>query len=156
MAGDETREIIAILREGRDMTVATIRPDGAPQATTVSYASDGLTIFFGCAADSQKAVNLARDNRVAITVNLPYQDWTQIRGLSLSGRARRVSNADQITRIGLLFLEKFPEVAQFVSTPDEGIVFFGVTPDVVSILDYRKGFGHTELVRPDALIQASV
>jgi hypothetical protein len=31
-----------------------------------------------------------------------------------------------------------------------GRVFVKITPEVISILDYRKGFGHTELVRVDA------
>ena len=48
-------EILSVLKGASDMTIATIRPDGYPQATTVSYVSDGLTIYFGCAAESQKA-----------------------------------------------------------------------------------------------------
>ncbi len=43
------------------MTIATLRPDGWPQATTVAYANEGLTIYFVCGPDSQKATNLARD-----------------------------------------------------------------------------------------------
>ena len=41
-------QIEAILEKGRDLTLATIRPDGAPQATTVSYVNDGLAVYFGC------------------------------------------------------------------------------------------------------------
>ena len=52
-------EILSVLKGANDMTIATIRPDGFPQATTVSYVSDGLTIYFGCAARSQKAQNVA-------------------------------------------------------------------------------------------------
>ena len=52
-------EILSVLKDASDMTIATIRPDGYPQATTVSYVSDGLTIYFGCAAESQKAQNIA-------------------------------------------------------------------------------------------------
>jgi nitroimidazol reductase NimA-like FMN-containing flavoprotein (pyridoxamine 5'-phosphate oxidase superfamily) len=147
-----TDEIAAILKEGKDLTLSSLMPDGAPHASTVSYASDGLTIYFGCGAASQKAQNLAADPRVAVTVNLPYADWMQIRGLSLSGRAERITGADEIARGSLLFLEKFPEVAQYaeggdLSGPDNNIIFFRIRPEVVSILDYRKGFGHTELIR---------
>jgi len=48
------QEILSILRAGSEMTVATVRPDGYPQATTVNYVSDDLVIYFGCAAESQK------------------------------------------------------------------------------------------------------
>jgi nitroimidazol reductase NimA-like FMN-containing flavoprotein (pyridoxamine 5'-phosphate oxidase superfamily) len=49
------QEILSILDEANDMTIATVRKDGYPQATTVSYINDGLKIYFGCAANSQKA-----------------------------------------------------------------------------------------------------
>ena len=45
-------EITSILDDASDMTIATVREDGYPQATTVSYVNDGLNIYFGCAADS--------------------------------------------------------------------------------------------------------
>jgi nitroimidazol reductase NimA-like FMN-containing flavoprotein (pyridoxamine 5'-phosphate oxidase superfamily) len=54
------RRILKLLDEHRIMTIATLRPDGWPQATTVGYASEGLTIYFLCGRDSQKAANLAR------------------------------------------------------------------------------------------------
>jgi nitroimidazol reductase NimA-like FMN-containing flavoprotein (pyridoxamine 5'-phosphate oxidase superfamily) len=44
------QKIIAILGDANDMTIATIREDGYPQATTVSYVNDGLIIYFGCGA----------------------------------------------------------------------------------------------------------
>ena len=141
------QQIAAILTEGRDLTVATLRPDGAPQATVVSYASDGPAIFFGCGDESQKAANLARDSRVALTVTLPYRDWAEIRALSISGHAREVRDPDEIARVGLLFMVKFPEVAQYITGPADSLLFFRVDPEIVSILDYRQGFGHTELVR---------
>jgi uncharacterized protein YhbP (UPF0306 family) len=139
----------SILLEGKDMTVATLQPDGAPQATTVSYATDGEAIFFGCAEGSRKAQNLAHDHRVSITITLPYRDWAQIRGLSLSGRARQLTDGDEIGRAGLLFMAKYPEIAQYVSAPGDELAYFRVEPEIVSILDYRKGFGHTELLRLD-------
>jgi general stress protein 26 len=139
-------EIAAILREGKDLTLATVRPDGFPQATTVSYASDGLAIYFGCDPTSPKARNIAADDRVSLTVNLPYDDWAQIRGVSLAGHAKRVADPAEIGRVGKLFLEKFPEIAQFMTPGSEPPTIFRVTPQVVSILDYRQGFGHTELV----------
>jgi nitroimidazol reductase NimA-like FMN-containing flavoprotein (pyridoxamine 5'-phosphate oxidase superfamily) len=50
-------QIIAILDGANDMAIATVRDDGYPQATTVSYVHDGLTIYFGCGVSSQKASN---------------------------------------------------------------------------------------------------
>ena len=62
------REIVSILNESNDLTIATVREDGYPQATTVSYVNDGLTIYFGCAAQSQKAKNIGHSAKVSLSV----------------------------------------------------------------------------------------
>ena len=43
--------------------------------------------------------------------------------------------------------QKFPQIARYAPTEVEEIELFRVTPEIVSILDYRKGFGHTDLVK---------
>ncbi len=145
---DETlvEKIAAILAAGNDMTIATIRNDGFPQATTVSYVSDGLTIYFGCEPSSQKAKNIARNNKVSLTVNLDYRDWNQIQGVSMGALAEPITDPNEIQRIGELMLAKFPQVAEFFSPEDDEAALFRVTPKVISVLDYTKGFGHTETV----------
>jgi len=153
-----TAEILAVLREGADLTLATLAADGAPHAVVVSYASDQFAIYFGCAPDSLKAQNITRDPRVAATITLPYKDWSEIRGLSLRGRARRL-DADAADQAGLLFLAKFSELAQFVSATPGELVLFELTPELMSLLDYRKGFGHVvhadvRSVRPAAIAVA--
>ncbi len=49
------KKILDLLDHHRVMTLATNRPDGWPQATTVGYVNDGLTIWFLCGLESQKA-----------------------------------------------------------------------------------------------------
>ena len=139
-------EIISILDDANDMTIATVREDGYPQATTVSYVNDGLSIYFGCAAGSQKAKNLARDSKVSLTVNLPYTSWNDIRGLSIGGRAERVTDPQEVGQASQLMFERFPEIARYAPAELDDIVLFRVTPEVISVLDYRKGFGHADLV----------
>jgi general stress protein 26 len=139
--------IIDILSQANDLTLATRRQDGYPQATTVSYASDGLVIYFGCDESSQKAKNLARNGKVSLTVNLPYSTWDEIKGLSMAAKAERVTDPAQIEKISKLMFGKFPQAASYA--PPEGatgMALFRVTPKVISILDYTKGFGHTDLV----------
>jgi len=139
-------KILAILGGASEMTLATIRPDGYPQATTVSYVHDGVTIYFGTSADSQKARNIALNDKVSLTVNLPYDRTEEILGLSMGAHAARVTDPAEVARVGELMLRRFPEGADF--GPDEGdsIAIFSVKPVVVSVLDYRNGIGHTDLV----------
>src|SRR6516165_9814290 len=92
-------EILSVLTGASDMTIATIRPDGYPQATTVSYVTDGLTIYFGCAAESQKAQNIAYNDKVSLTVTLPYFSWEAIRGLSIGAR-RNLAVRPGLAKVG--------------------------------------------------------
>jgi general stress protein 26 len=140
-------EILSILKGAEEMTIATVRPDGYPQATTVNYVSDGLIIYFGCAAESQKARNVACNDKVSLTITLPSFNWEEIRGLSMGGKASPVTDPAEISRVSELMLRKFPQILRYALAGKKGLFLVRVTPAVISVLDYRKGFGHTDLVR---------
>ena len=138
-------KIVDILTHTNDMTLATVRPDGWPQATTVSFVSDGLAIFFVTGAQAQKAKNIAKNGKVSLAVDRAYKTWNEIAGISLGGTAARVTDEAEIAKIEKLVAKKFPQMADF-SMPEDALAFFKVTPKVISVLDYTKGFGHTDTV----------
>ena len=84
-------QIIELLDHHRLMTIATNRPDGWPQATTVGYVNDGLTIYFLCGPESQKAQNIARDDRVSLTIDHDVTNPMAITGLSMAAHAHPVT-----------------------------------------------------------------
>ncbi|MEZ5956682.1 MAG: pyridoxamine 5'-phosphate oxidase family protein [Hyphomonadaceae bacterium] len=143
-SNSQRQHIASVLDLASDLAIATVRPDGWPQVTTVSFVADGTRIYFGTWAKSQKAQNIARDPRVSITVTAPYTDWGGIRGLSLGGHAVRVTEAAELARVFDLMVNKFPQIGQFLQGDDVEMALYRVDPQVVSILDYTKGFGHTE------------
>ena len=57
------RLILRLLNEHRVMTLATNRPDGWPQATTVGYVNDGFLLYCYVARNTQKYANILRDAR---------------------------------------------------------------------------------------------
>lgn len=144
MTPAQRTQIATVLASANDLTIATNRPDGWPQATTVSYVADGTTIYFGTWAKSQKAQNIARDPRVSIAITVPYASWDAIQGVSLAGRAMKVTETAELERVFQLMVGKFPQIGQFVNAGDVEMALYRVEPEVVSILDYSKGFGHTE------------
>ena len=48
------KKILTLLDQYRIMTIATVRPDGWPQATTVGYVSNGLDLYFLCGLDKSR------------------------------------------------------------------------------------------------------
>lgn len=143
------RRILDIVEAARDLTLATIRPDGYPQATTVSYVNDGLTIYAVVGLGSQKAANIQHNSKVSGTINLDYTNWNEIRGISFGATASFVQGVDVMEEIGQKILRKFPEAKQFAlessSPPWPGLLFLRIEPSVISLLDYSVAFGHTEL-----------
>jgi nitroimidazol reductase NimA-like FMN-containing flavoprotein (pyridoxamine 5'-phosphate oxidase superfamily) len=91
-------KIMALMDQHRIMTVATLRPDGWPQATTVGYVNEGLTLYFLCGPDSQKAANLARDDRLSLTIDHDAPQLMEITGLSMAARAQAWSIRSKPTR----------------------------------------------------------
>jgi nitroimidazol reductase NimA-like FMN-containing flavoprotein (pyridoxamine 5'-phosphate oxidase superfamily) len=148
MDEDTRRRILALLDQHRVMSLATLRADGWPQVTTVGYVSEGLTLYFLCGLDSQKAANLARDDRVSLTVDHDTPDIMAITGLSMAARAEEVRDVAEAQRIIDLLPSKYPEQKSLPLTmPKAGEVrIFRVSPIVISVLDYSRGFGHTDLV----------
>lgn len=142
-------KVLRLLDEHRIMTVATLRPDGWPQATTVGYASRGLDIYFLCGRDSQKAANLARDDRVSVTIDHDTPQVMAITGLSMAARAQRVTDPREGEEVIGMLLRKYPQ--QDAPMPIEmpkpqDVAIFRLVPEVISVLDYSQGFGHTDLV----------
>lgn len=142
------RKILTLLDQHRIMTIATLRPDGWPQATTVGYANEGLTLYFLCGPDSQKAANLARNDRVSLTIDHDTPQVMEITGLSMAAHAQVVDDPTEAEKALRLLMLKYPQQASIpvpMPTPAD-VRIFRVTPIVISVLDYSKGFGHTDLV----------
>ncbi len=112
------KKILMLLDQHRIMTIATIRPDGWPQATTVGYVNEGLTLYFLCGLDSQKAVNLERDDRVSLTIDHDTSDIMAITGLSMAAHAQAVLDRAEADKVLRMLPLKYPEqVSLPVSMP---------------------------------------
>jgi nitroimidazol reductase NimA-like FMN-containing flavoprotein (pyridoxamine 5'-phosphate oxidase superfamily) len=143
------RFILSIVNSQSDLTLATLRDDGHPQANTVSYASRGLTLYFGTDRNSGKVRNLQHCKRVSLTIDVPYINRSQIKGLSMSGLAELLHD-DSAESVGArdLLLAKFPVPWEAPPPAPPGrVMFVRIVPELISVLDYSKGFGHTDLVR---------
>ena len=141
-------KIVTLLDKHRVMTIATLRPDGWPQATTVGYVNEGLSLYFLCGLESQKAANLARDDRVSLTIDHDAPQVMEITGLSMAARAQAVADRAEAEKVLRMLPLKYPEQVSLpgpMPTPEQ-VRIFRVMPTVISVLDYSKGFGHTDLV----------
>lgn len=151
---EELAQASDILGRATELTMATLRPDGAPHASTASFANKGLTVYLAVAIGSQKACNIQYDSRVAFTANMAYRNWDEIRGLSVDATAHFVTGDAELKLASSLLWQKYPQFASVISNPDilpwPGMVFIRCDPTHVALLDYAQGFGHTVHFRVDA------
>ena len=151
--------ILQLLDEHRVMTIATNRPDGWPQATMAGYVNDGYLLYCFVARNSQKYANIQRDPRISIAIGSDTPTPFALKGLSLAGRATEVTDQSEFDYIGKLRLKRFPEYASplqaLYSDPLDRIApepspvriaLLRIAPEIISVLDYSKGFGHSDLV----------
>lgn len=128
------------------MTLATIRPDGYPQATTVNYIHDDLTLYFATDTTSQKVGNIRLNNKVSVAIASETQDFYKLRGLSMSGIATRVGERQRIEELSLRLFWTLPQSNRYVPEDPNQLAVYEITPVAIALVDYTSGFGKTYLV----------
>jgi general stress protein 26 len=133
---DAIRDLLAEEELG---VLATVRDDGSPSASLMSFAADGLTVYCPAPGHARKLQDLHRDPRVAYTlVRLPDQAGgrrLETRMVQMTGLAGFVDDPAEIDRALALCCEQFYWLADdkrragFGRDAREGrLVFFKVQP----------------------------
>jgi general stress protein 26 len=139
-------KILEVLARHHTMTLATIRSDGYPQATTVNYIHEDFTLYFATDATSQKAGNIKLNNKVSVAIATDEQDFYKLRGLSMSGIATRVADKARAEGLSLRLFQALPQSKHYVPNDPRRLVVFEITPVAIALVDYASGFGKTYLV----------
>jgi PPOX class probable F420-dependent enzyme len=125
-----TAEQVKLLNPPNFATVATLMPDGSPEATVVWIASDPDHVYFNTAMHRLKARNLQRDPRVVVSAFDPADPY---RGVSVRGRAELIlDGADEdIERVSRAYTgQPFRKLG-----PSEVRVIVKITPERVHVME---------------------
>ncbi len=137
----------AFLAANLKVQIATIGPDGAPHLTTLFYVIEDGRLAFWTYGRSQKVVNLRRDSRITCLVE-GGEDYFELQGVSISGRARLVEEYDEIRALGAKVADRMAGGAdlgefgaQIVAQQAHKRVGIVVEPEKVTSWDHRKMAG---------------
>lgn len=139
-------KILDLLERHHMMTLATIRPDGFPQATTVNYVHEGFNLYFATDATSQKAGNIKINNKVSVAIASETEDFYKLRGLSMSGLAARVGDRQRAHELSLKLFRTLPQSKRLVPEDPKQLAVYEIVPVAIALVDYASGFGKTYLV----------
>ncbi len=96
------------------LTLATLNPDGSPQACDVFYASDGATFYFLSDPKTRHIQNLVREPRIGATIHGGSRGWEDIRGVQVAGHAGRVESLAERIHGYRLYIAKYAFVGQWI------------------------------------------
>lgn len=140
------QKAVEILNQNRIMALSTVRPDGWPQNTMVGYANDGLLLYFVISRRSQKFANIAKDDRVSLVIGRDFHDPATIKALSIAAHASEVTDATQRKDALAKLLERHPGLRKLEPPEPFHSAVMRAYPEIVTILDYSKGFGHADVL----------
>jgi nitroimidazol reductase NimA-like FMN-containing flavoprotein (pyridoxamine 5'-phosphate oxidase superfamily) len=139
-------KVVSILNENRVMALATLRADGWPQNTMVGFANDDILLYFVISRESQKFRNIEGDDRVSIAIGRDFHHPASIRGLSIAAHASEVRDPRQREHALKTVMERHPALCQLEKPNFDHAAVMRACCSIITILDYSKGFGHTDLL----------
>lgn len=135
--------IADLLDRERLMTLACNRPDGWPQATTVGYLNEGLTLYFIIARTSQKFINLQADPRASVAIRFESGGQGDGVGVSMAGRVVEVVDPAAVERINRLVAERYPDVHVYCPS-SHAVAVMQFRPTVISPVGVAHGRSDAE------------
>ncbi len=110
--------------------LATLMKDGSPQLTPVWFNSDGTHILINSAEGRVKDRNMRRDDRIALTIIDPKDDY---RYIQIRGRVVEITNQGAREHIDRLS-KKYTGRDKFSgATPNEIRVTYKILPEHINI-----------------------
>jgi uncharacterized protein YhbP (UPF0306 family) len=136
------------------MSLATAGPDG-PWAASVFYVHDGFDLIWLSEPTARHSQNIAVYPHLAVTINADYDDWRQIKGIQLEGRAEAIGPVLSTRELLALYTAKFTFLSNPASLPDTirralaKTWFYRIRTTRVYYLDNSQGLGNRMEVKLD-------
>jgi uncharacterized protein len=126
------------------MVLATTGADGEPHSASVYFAADEhLNLHFFSDPSSQHGQDLDRDPRAAVAFHPEGQNWQEIRGIQMRGKAFPTEPGPAWEFAWEIYTAKFPFVAGLKSVVAQN-QFYAFIPHWIRLVDNRRGFGFKE------------
>jgi nitroimidazol reductase NimA-like FMN-containing flavoprotein (pyridoxamine 5'-phosphate oxidase superfamily) len=122
------KSIAAWFDRERICRVATANSQGMPHLVPVCQVVVDGKIYFASASDGRKALNLAENPRLAVTVDLYSDDWSHIKGATVQGRTRLYDKGPRFRKIRALLYRKYPQYSREAALDESDSVVVEVTP----------------------------
>jgi nitroimidazol reductase NimA-like FMN-containing flavoprotein (pyridoxamine 5'-phosphate oxidase superfamily) len=125
------RAVAKLIEWERVCRVATAGERGLPHLVPVCHVVVNGKIYFGSGDDARKVLNLRQNPQITVTVDLYSEDWSQLRGVMVQGRASLIERGPQFKRIRARLYAKYPQYPHEAALSVSDSVIVEVTPSRV-------------------------
>ena len=124
--------VLDYLRDHETLTLATTTRTGVPRAATLTYASDGVTLYVWVHPETTTARNIQQNPIVSFAIDEYSADWRKTKGIQAMAEAEVILRPEELTRAVELFAKKFPSLER---GQPANVSFFRLTPSDVQFID---------------------
>ena len=116
-------KVAEVLRWERVCRVATAGSSGMPHVVPVCHVLSRERLYVGSGADARKVLNLKENPQIALTVDVYSEAWSQLRGVTVQGRARLVDRGPEFRRVRDLLYAKYPQYrTEAALSPSDSVI----------------------------------
>lgn len=123
-----TRKAAKLIAHERVCRVATTSAEGQTHLVPVVHVLHGDKIYFGSGDDGRKVENLRENPRIAVTIDLYSEDWSQLRGVMVQGTARLIERGPRFKQARARLYAKYQQYAKEAALSPSDSVIVEVTP----------------------------
>jgi uncharacterized protein YhbP (UPF0306 family) len=145
-------EIRAFLNAHHVVSLATVA-NGSAHAASVMFAVEDFSLHWTSDPGTRHSLAIERNAHVAATVAPDYEDFRAIRGLQITGRARRLGEAGEAAHASELLRRRFPFLRELGAMPAalraalDKAAYYRLEPDAITLIDNTRGFGNRRTLR---------
>jgi PPOX class probable F420-dependent enzyme len=126
-----TKKLSKLIGRERVCRVATAGADGAPHLVPVCHVLAGGKIYFGSDKNARKVANLRENPRIALTVDLYSEDWSELKGVMVVGTVTLIERGPRFKQARARLYEKYPQYPEEAALGASDSTIVEVTPTSV-------------------------
>jgi len=125
------KKVSRLIARERVCRVATAGSDGKTHLVPVCHVMAGDKIYFGSGNDARKVTNLRENPRIAVTIDLYSEEWSELKGVMVQGTATLIERGPRFKQARARLYEKYPQYPEEAALATSDSVIVEVTPTKV-------------------------
>jgi PPOX class probable F420-dependent enzyme len=125
------KSVAQLVEWQRVCRVATVDTRRTPHLVPVCHVLTDGKLYFASEKNARKVRNLRATPTVAVTVDLYSDDWSQLKGVMIQGRAAVIEKGPRFRKYRKLLYSKYPQYPDKAALEEGESIIVEVTPTSV-------------------------